>query len=82
MCHTGLHANEAAPGIECHAIDQSGSEKGNQQVDGGVGFSDVLVEVVHEAWGVMMGRGCYFVGLIVVVVVVVVMALLSMDDTR
>lgn len=44
---TGLHADEAAPCIECHAVDESGGEEGDEEIDRGVGSSDILVEVLH-----------------------------------
>ena len=45
---TSLHANEAAPCIEGYAVDESRGEEGNQEVERGMGSSNLFVEVLHE----------------------------------
>lgn len=47
-CPTSLHANKAAPCIEGHAVDESRSEEGNQEVERAMGSSNIFVEVLHE----------------------------------
>ncbi len=44
---TSLHANEAAPCVEGHTVDEPRCEKRHQDVERSVGSRNVFLEVLH-----------------------------------
>lgn len=75
LCPTSLHADEAAPRVKGHTVDEPRRKEGNDQEERGVGWSDLLLEVVHQGGGLASVCGSR-------VLIVLVVAFLAIADAR